>query len=243
MLKSAGAKDYCELLKFCRRDNFGARILSAFDSRDSGNLTLIDGNGEKMLCAVSLKGDTAVVRGSLTPDIADSLTMLGCKYIFSAQCSFLCGKELSCGEIGVLTDFMTPPFSAEKINAENLRDIFELIKYDLPEDDRKQFGCWYVELSHKIRHSAARVFALRDNGKIVSLAVTMAETADSAVIGCVRTHKNYYNRGYGSSVCISMGNELLKENKKVFICCEKSVFPFYEKIGYKKYGKWWYSEI
>lgn len=239
-------KNYSAFKDFCSKDNFGARVFSAYkyDKAGLSSLTMLsEGKNGEIKCVFSLKGDTAVAAGSMDEETAQCLRFAGTRYVFAEENFYDGAAVLSSGSVGILNFPDKNLFPAEPINAENLRDIFDLIKVDLPENDRTVFGNWYVELSHKLRHGETKISVVRKDNKPVSIAMTMAETDRSAVIGSVRTLNEYTGRGYAKAVCGNIADRLLAEDKKIFICAEDNIFPFYEKIGYKKYSKWWYCKL
>lgn len=194
--------------------------------------------------ALSLKGGSAVLCGENDPEMTELLTFLGCEEIFSSvNFEYPVEYAVSTGPVARLEGVFDPSYArAEAVDAEKLREIWPVIVSDLPEIASQPFDAWYVELSHRLRHGNARIYAVRENGKIVSVAMTAAESHGAAVIGFVRTLKEYRGRGFASGLCRLLGGELQRENKTVYISCSADRLSFYEDIGYRyaydwKYGK------
>ncbi|MBQ6163772.1 MAG: GNAT family N-acetyltransferase [Clostridia bacterium] len=242
MVEAVGGGNLARFRTICETDNFGCRILSAYTAfgGDPTLTTMVSDGG----AALSLKGGSAVVCGNDDPELTECLAFLGCREIFApANIAFPAGFEISTGPVALLTGVRETDFDrAEKIDAENLREIYPVIVSDLPGIASQPFDAWYVELSHRLRHANARIYAVREHGRIVSVAMTAAESDSAAVIGFVRTLREYRGRGCASGLCGVLGNELLGEKKKVYISCNADTLPFYEKLGYRyvygwKYGK------
>ena len=242
MVEAVGAGNLARFEELCAKDNFGCRILSAYTAfGDDPRLTTMLSDGG---AALSLKGGSAVLCGKNDPEMTDLLTFLRCEEIFSSvNFEYPAEYAVSTGPVARLEGGFDPSYArAEAVDAEKLREIYPVIVSDLPEIASQPFDAWYVELSHRLRHGNARIYAVRENGKIVSVAMTAAESDGAAVIGFVRTLKEYRGRGFASGLCRLLGGELQRENKTVYISCSADRLPFYEDIGYRyaydwKYGK------
>ena len=248
MLEAGRPDNAPDLAFICKNDNFGCRILSAYNTfgGDPSLVTMLAYADGAPVGALSLKGGSAVVCGAYNEEIADCLRFLGAREIFAPESfpPFDGVRESSRGPVAALQACAPVGFDkAERIDAETLREIYPVIVSDLPEIANQPFDAWYVELSHRLRHGNARILAVKDGGSIVATAMTAAETDAVAVIGFVRTLAAYRHRGYASGVCRLLGNELLQEHKTVYICCDAAVFPFYKKLGYRQIGNWWYGKL
>ncbi|MBQ6019210.1 MAG: GNAT family N-acetyltransferase [Clostridia bacterium] len=242
MVEAVHAGNLARFREICGADNFGCRILSSWSAfgDDPALTTMVSDGG----AALSFKGGAAVVCGQNDPELTECLAFLGCREIFSpAHIGYPPGYDVSTGPVALLSELRDTDFGrAEKIDAEKLREIWPVIVSDLPGIVSQPFGEWYVELSHRLRHGNARIYAVREGGKIVSVAMTAAESDFAAVIGFVRTLKEYRGRGFASGLCAVLGNELLREKKRVYISCGENRLSFYESIGYRKVFDWKYGK-
>ena len=242
MVEAVGGGNFARFERICEADNFGCRILSAYTAfgNDPALTTMVSDGG----AALSLKGGSAVVSGEDDQELTDCLSFLACREIFApVNITIPAGFEISTGPVALLTDARDTDFGrAERIDAEQLREIWPVIVSDLPEIASQPFDAWYVELSHRLRHANARICAVREHGEVVSVAMTAAESTNAAVIGFVRTLREYRGRGYASGLCRVLGNELLGEKKKVYISCNADTLPFYEKLGYRYVDDWKYGK-
>ncbi len=242
MVEAVGGGNADRFARICGRDNFGCRILSAYRcfGDDPALTTMLSDGG----AALSLKGGSAVLCGENDPEMTELLTFLRCEEIFSsAAFEYPAGYEISTGPVARLEGVFDPEYHrAERIDAESLREIWPVIVSDLPEIASQPYDAWYVELSHRLRHANARIYAVREGGAIVSVAMTAAESDAAAVIGFVRTLKEYRGRGFASGLCRRLGGELQKEKKTIYISCNRDRLSFYEAIGYRYVYDWKYGK-
>ena len=127
---------------------------------------------------------------------------------------------------------LTPGYT-EKVTHDDLREIYSLIYGE--ECTSRSFSAWYTDISHRMRHGFARGACIRQNGEIVSVALTVAESEAGAVIGGVTTHPDYRHRGL-ASLCVSkLAESLSIENKAVFVeVDENGPKELYKKLGFRE---------
>lgn len=245
MLEAVGADNAAALARFCERDNFGCRVLSAsLDAPDDPTrLVMLTRRHGEVDATFSLRGGSAVVCGWENADeVARALRFFGCQTVFAPR-AFADAARLPIRQSGVcarLTE-CRPPAEGEPvewITAETLREIYPLLRHALPAEDDRPFGNWYVELSHLLRHGRRRAAVIRRDGVPVSLAMTAAQTDTAAVIGPVFTLPAYRGNGYAHRLCRALGDGSAEEGKTVFLCCETHLLPFYEKAGWTACGEW-----
>ena len=238
MLKQA-SENRDAFFSFCQRDNFGCRILSDFRlyENDPASHFLFSGNA-----ALSVRGDWAILCGQADKEIVQLLSFLRCPRVFCAENAYpedAFARLDRRGIVGVLREAPSGNGKTESINAENLRDIYSCFQYNLAPEDRDPFGDWYVELSHRLRHDFCHIRAIRREGKIVSLALTAAESDTQAVLGSVRTLPDWQRQGFANSTVRALSRELIAAGKTCYLCAIDEIFPIYQKIGYQKYTIWW----
>ncbi len=116
--------------------------------------------------------------------------------------------------------------------APTIRDIYPVLAscrgegFEVPE-----FDSFYPDMSHRLRHGLARIFAVRADGRAVSCCMTSAETELCAVISGVATMPDMRGRGY-ASLLVWKTAEALKP-RDVFLFCDKELAGFYNRIGFQ----------
>ena len=109
-----------------------------------------------------------------------------------------------------------------------LDEIYALLKngadgeIDLP--PREYF---YTDISHRMRHGAARVKYCSG-----AIALTSVENKNFALIGAVCTAPRERGKGLGRAVLSALISELAGENRKVFTVAGKGTTEFYKKCGF-----------
>lgn len=101
------------------------------------------------------------------------------------------------------------------------------------------FDDFYVDVNHKLRHNATRMYGVYDGTKLVAMAMTVAESSNGAVLGAVSCHPDYRKHGYGSTVVKYISNRLIAENKTVYLHRAKNANQsFYNNLGFEQCGSW-----
>ena len=96
---------------------------------------------------------------------------------------------------------------------------------------------WYPDVSHRLRHNCAQIATICDGTKVVSTAMTVAETDNAALIGQVATDSEYRGRGYAKS-CI---NSLISrcKGKLLYILPMTDIArSIYENMGFVPCDEW-----
>lgn len=108
--------------------------------------------------------------------------------------------------------------------------------YNIQDYDNVDFEAWYVDLSHRIRHGAAKAYALCRGGDIISSGIFSSIWQDSAVLSSVITAPSYRHCGYGSALV----SEMICDIKgSVYIMREKDKNEsFYSNLGFVNNGIW-----
>lgn len=114
----------------------------------------------------------------------------------------------------------------------SLSELYNFVDYD-----GVDFNAWYVDISHRIRHNAAKAAEIvNENGEIVSSAVFASVYNGDAVLTAVRTDPQMRRKGCGgslvSSMCCSVCGTvyLMREADK-----NES---FYKRLGFENIGYW-----
>lgn len=129
----------------------------------------------------------------------------------------------------------TPPAQTSEIRLEALYEL--LISGEDGGIKMPPFEAWYVDLSHRIRHGAARMVALAQDGTPVAAAITSAETHDAALISGVATLPQFRGQGYGRSAVCTLAQILKTEGKTAFVFARDEEKNFYLKCGFTPIGE------
>ncbi len=96
---------------------------------------------------------------------------------------------------------------------------------------------WYVDVSHRQRHGHCLVAAVMDGERPVSVALTVAQAGNGAILGQVATHANFRRRGY-AGMCI---NSLIfrMQGKYLYILpANEMAASLYKTLGFRPCGRW-----
>ena len=127
--------------------------------------------------------------------------------------------------------------SAEKpdFSKPDYKAVFDL----LFEKGEASFGDWFTDLAHKNRHGSADIVTKTVNGKTVAVAVCIAKTDKAALIGSVKTDREYRNNGYGTKLVAELCSYLQESGRQIFLCREENKNrEFYLRLGFADCGEW-----
>lgn len=112
-----------------------------------------------------------------------------------------------------------------------LMELFNFVDYDTAD-----FESWYVDISHRIRHSCANAYTLNVNDEIISSGIFSSIYNDAAILTAVRTSPEFRHMGYGSLLV----SEMLSDIKgMVYLMREMNLNEqFYIKLGFNNTGRW-----
>lgn len=122
----------------------------------------------------------------------------------------------------------------------NIKEVYKLISKCADENFvPPPFEDFYVDVNHKLRHNSTRICGIYDGSELVAMAMTVAESSMGAVLGAVSCHPDYRKHGFGSSVVKYISNQLIAENKTVYLHRAKNANrSFYSNLGFEQTGKW-----
>lgn len=136
------------------------------------------------------------------------------------------------------------PFEIGNISADfvapDIKEAYELIVKCADENfTPPEFDDFYVDVNHKLRHKTMRICGLRKDSRLTSVAMTVAESSNGAVLGAVACDPDYRKQGYGSETVKYISNLLIAENKTVYLHrAENANVSFYDNLGFTEIGKW-----
>lgn len=112
-----------------------------------------------------------------------------------------------------------------------LSEVYSLLSDCRSELAVPEYETFILDMSHKIRHGTALCTALRADGRLVSCAMTVAQSSVCAVIGAVVTLREYRGRGYGTACIQELCRRLA--GREILIIREKDKNKeFYERAGF-----------
>ena len=242
-----------ELKDFVRQRNiYSCRIACLLESygtnHDFARFWLQYNDKGKVVSAVaSYYGDSSVQLSeqSDVQELAELVEMMGCA-------SVLCSRPLLAGEseCGIVMSLCedekkdaVPSGEMQIVHEPDISMVYGLLKscsgdgFEVP-----AYEDFLLDLSHKIRHGTALCTGLMYKDRLISSAMTVAQSEECAVIGAVAAEAEYRGRGWGS-VCVrelctrlteryrSMGHPHTKN--RIFIMRSKDRNEsFYKKLGF-----------
>lgn len=105
------------------------------------------------------------------------------------------------------------------------------------------FDVWYADVSHRLRHDAARIAGIRENGQAVAVAMTTAECSGAALIGAVATLPASRGKGYAAACVSSLAAQLQREGRRVLLSPKNDrAKALYTRLGFVVCGEWGLAE-
>ena len=103
-----------------------------------------------------------------------------------------------------------------------------------------QWEAWLPDVSHRVRHGAARVWALREEDGYSACAMAVAQTGREALLGGVAVLPDKRCKGRGSYLAAALCSALAREGKAgkaVYLFRRAGMHEqFYERMGFAPYG-------
>lgn len=246
MILSVNSDSLPTLIHFCKNDPFGCKIASlanayGVDATFTG--FWLQYHEKQVTAAISRLDNAAVLHAVSRADfneIGDFLSMLG---IAAVQCKnntlhSKTGKVTRTGTIMRAAEQRERTFKEER--NPSLQDVYEILQscrnagFEPP-----PFPHFYVDMSHRIRHGAARSVGVRKQNILVSCALAVAQTDEAAVLGAVATRPENQKQGYGEMAVGALVSWLQEENKEIYLLCGTLENQnFYRHLGFADCGSW-----
>ncbi len=246
---AAGDFNISSLLKALSKGNpFGTRIYSLYNCYDF-NLPFVDfwiqTKNDVCVSAIGRLGTQFIVQLSDLSDIEEVSSFLRVAGATTVLADNKYKLELNTDKktSGAVLKFFGSSYKIEeeyKLYTPTVKEAYDLLVLCKEEGfETPDFESFNLDVSHKLRHNAIRMIGYKENGELKSVAMTVAETQTDAVLGAIATHPDYRNKGYSSLMVKILTNELLKENKNIYLhrAIDKNI-SFYSHLGYKVQGKW-----
>lgn len=101
-----------------------------------------------------------------------------------------------------------------------------------------EFEPWYLDISHRMRHGAARAVLLKREGHAVACAMTVAETQEEAVLGGVAVLPAFRGQELGTRTAGALLKRLAAEGYAVRLMRETDYHErFYRELGFEEDAK------
>lgn len=243
MLKLISEENVQDVIAFCEKHPLGVHItckISAYGIDKDFLYVWYSEDKEGVSAAVlSFFGDIIICADERADfeEIGFFITSYGYKSICGKKETLIkCGFELSDEKTMFLYDKKTDEIFDEVRSSADMKKVYELISQSIPgsfSSEREAYLNFLSDFTYRERRSLARVKAVCEDGKVLSCALTAAESNCSALISGVASDKNIRGKGYGKKTVLTLAGELSKENKNVFvIALNDSAKEFYKKIGF-----------
>lgn len=230
-------------------DPFACRIISLYKSYRP-DLAFVDywllmGDRLNYTGAIARSGSAFVLY--LTPDsdleeVSSFMRVSGASAILcdgSYKLDFF-GREPSKGVIMSRTESFDDIDPNARIVQPDIREAYYLIVRCSDKNFTPPvFEDFYVDVNHKLRHDAMRMVGLAEGRRLVSVAMTVAESDEAAVLGALACDPAYRKKGYGSTLIKTLCNSVIGEGKAVYLHrAQNANEAFYRKLGFTEYGSW-----
>lgn len=116
-----------------------------------------------------------------------------------------------------------------------LPDVYSLLEQHFP--GMAPLAYWYPDASHRIRHGCCHIGCVIRDGKVVSTAMTVAETPTEAIIGQVATDPNFRKRGFARK-CVESTIAQCKGKSLYILPLHEIAAELYQKLGFAVCGTW-----
>lgn len=128
-----------------------------------------------------------------------------------------------------------PKGSAEPVMGKEIQEIYKLMseKSSLSFDDERR----YVLRLRAVNAGFAAVFGIKKSGLLVSCAAVSSVNEKYGLIGDVYTKRDERCSGYAADCLMTATEFILSEGRIPMLLCDEKMCPYYEKAGFKVYGK------
>lgn len=191
--------------------------------------------GTQFILYLTDKSDLEEIASFIRVAGASSLLTDG-KYNLDIQCRKMCFGSI------MKYIFPKPQLSEnESVISPNLKAVYSLLTENFSDNSNlPDCESFCLDVSFKQRRNTSRVYGIEDEkGKLMSCAMTVAETDKCAVVGAVATGKEYRKKGYGTYMTKYITGQLFREKKKIYLFREHNKNEkFYNNAGYINCGTW-----
>lgn len=238
---------FADLKKFCKMQTiYSCRIMCLADSYGL-NFDFVqfwlqyDENGNTVSAISKSYGDVTVqtTEKSNISELTEFLDVIGFCSLLSEKMLF----ENRTADTGMIMRLENP----QKIYNSNieitvnpdLNSVYKLLDKSRSETfNVPDYEDFILDMSHKIRHNTAICTAIKIGENVVSAAMTVAQSENTALIGAVVTDIDFRRRGFGA-LCVNSLIGILGKRKIFIMRNENENEPFYKSLGFENNGRFY----
>ena len=122
----------------------------------------------------------------------------------------------------------------------SVKDVYSIISKAASDSFRvPSYESFMLDVNHKLNKRTVRMYGLKEIDVPAACVMTLAESADSAVLGALATDPSLRKKGYGAFLIRYINNVLTGEGKRVYLHRARNEnISFYHKTGFKEFGFW-----
>lgn len=241
--KDFGIEKYVDNLSF--KNPFGCRIKALYNTYDyclsfvDFWVQIID---EKAVSLIARMETTFILRLTDNSDLEEVSAFIrvsgASNVICDGKYNLDCSMKKVSGPVFVSDEKMN---NDKKLNVFNphIKDVYSLISKCGSENfNVPKYESFALDVAHKLNKNTMRIYGIGES-RLYCCIMTLAETDDGAVLGALATDPEFRRKGYGAFLIKYINNVLIKEGKSVFLHrAPDENIEFYNKLGFKEYGKW-----
>lgn len=236
MIRRATANDIPDsgadesLIRICAlKKAYGCSVpfIQYYTDEAGGFLSIMDGVG--ILYAPDLTEEWAMFL-RMNPDIR------------TVHCPFHLGKTLLTdnnwqgrgGEVLLYNGSSIPPTDSICVSP-YLPDVYALLQDHFPGIPPLEY--WYPDVSHRLRHGCCHIGCIIRENRVISTAMTVAETDTAVILGQVATDTAYRRQGMAATCIKSVVNAC--QGKSLYILpINEQAARLYRNLGFSPCGSW-----
>lgn len=244
MLKLASAQDLDVILQICDGSLLGTRIgcyCMAYGFERDFLQIWFDENVDTVI-AKFYDSMTLISQADDFDEIRNFIEMIGYQSLETYQdvCHKL-GYTADTVKKAYIFDGEAESYYAENISEDHYKALYSLISDNIPgsfDNSKEAYLSFLSDFTFRKHRGLARAKGIFVGNALGSSVITSAETKNYAVISGVASDIKFRGKGLGKKTVHSMVNELISENKKVFVVAlNESAEGFYEHLGFEFCGK------
>lgn len=246
MLKILTDKDLPNLLSFCDGSILGTRIACYALCYGFDKDFLMFWADEDYNCIAAKFDNSLTVVANDNSDVEELRKFIDIIGADTVTVNEDIAKALNYSEFDTKKGFKymgnnNPDFSADIVNEADLKEIYTLISKAIPNsfaNTKEAYLSFVSDFTYRRRRGFATGKCIHHDEKVVSSAITAAQSKNSALISGVACYEEYRKFGYGKRTVLNLAEELKTNKKEVFvIALNTSAEGFYEHIGFTECGK------
>lgn len=243
MLKLASSQDLRSILSICDGSLLGTRIgcyCLAYGFERDFLQVWFDGKDNTVI-AKFYDSMTIISDADNCEEIRNFIQMIGF--------SNLEMSDYICDKLGYTADTIKKSYifngkdenyGAVEIGEEYYKSLYTLISDNIPgsfDSSKEAYLAFLSDFTFRKHRTLARAKGFIVDGSLVSSVITSAETSSYALISAVASDKKHRGMGLGKKTVLSIVDELVNENRKVFVVAlNESAEGFYEHLGFEFCG-------